>query len=67
LCNPLFGESKANLFLKPFKIKVFFKLSEKQSVVLLKQPIVLLLGVFEKLKTVLVGSLAVKPKQSIVS
>jgi len=29
---------------------VFFKLSEKQSVVLLKQPIVLLLGVFEKVE-----------------
>jgi len=48
LCNPLFVESKAKVFLKPFKIKVFFKLSEKQRVVLSKQPIVLLLGVFEK-------------------
>ena len=46
---------------------MFFKLSEKQLVVLSKQPIVLLLGVFEKLKTVLVGWHAVKPKQSIVS
>jgi len=35
---------------------VFFKLSEKQPVVLSKQPIVLYLGVFEKvLKTVLDG------------
>jgi len=38
------------VFLKSFKIKVFFKLSEKQLVVLLKQPIVLLLGVFEKVE-----------------
>jgi len=29
---------------------MFFKLSEKQPVVLLKQPIVLLLGVFEKVE-----------------
>jgi len=50
LCNPLFVESKAKVFLKSFKIKVFFKLSEKQPVVLSKQPIVLLLGVFEKVE-----------------
>jgi len=30
--------------------KMFFKLSEKQPVVLSKQPIVLLLGVFEKVE-----------------
>ena len=47
---------------------MFFKLSEKQLVVLSKQPIVLLLGIFlKRLKTVLVGLLGVKPKQSIVS
>ena len=45
---------------------MFFKLSEKQHVVLSKQPIVLLLGVFEKVENCLVGWLAVKPKQSIV-
>jgi len=33
-----------------FKFKVFFKLSEKQPVVLSKQPIFLLLGVFEKVE-----------------
>jgi len=38
------------VFLKSFKIKVFFKLSEKQPVVLSKQLIVLLLGVFEKVE-----------------
>jgi len=48
MCNPLFVESKANVFKNLFKFKVFFKLSEKQPVVLSKQPIVLLLGVFEK-------------------
>jgi len=31
-------------------LKVFFKLSEKQPVVLSKQPIVLLLGVLEKVE-----------------
>ena len=31
-----------------FEFKVFFKLSEKQPVVLSKQPIVLLLGAFDK-------------------
>ena len=31
-------------------MKVFFKLSEKQLVVLSKQPIVLLLGIFEKVE-----------------
>jgi len=46
---------------------VFFKLSEKQPVVLSKQPIVLHLDVFERLKTVLGGWLAVKPKQPIDS
>jgi len=50
LCNPLFVESKAKVFLKTFKFKVFFKLSEKQPIVLSKQPIVLLLGVFEKVE-----------------
>ena len=46
----------------------FFKLSEKQPVVLSKQPIVLYLGVFWKsLKTVLDGWLVVKPKQPIDS
>jgi len=50
LCNPLFVESKAKVFLKSFKIKVFFKLSEKQPVVLSKQPIVLVLCVFEKVE-----------------
>jgi len=50
LCNPLFVESKAKVFLKSFKIKVLFKLSEKQPVVLSKQSIVLLLGVFEKVE-----------------
>jgi len=50
LCNPLFVESKAKVFLKSFKIKVSFKLTEKQPVVLSKQPIVLLLGVFEKVE-----------------
>ena len=38
------------MFLKPFKIKLFFELSEKQPVVLSKQSIVLLLGVFEKVE-----------------
>jgi len=46
---------------------LFLKLSEKQPVVLSKQPIVLLLGVIEKVENCLVGRLAVKPKQSIVS
>jgi len=41
---------KLKCFLKSFKNKVFFKLSEKQLVVLSKQPIVLLLGVFEKVE-----------------
>ena len=41
LLNQLFVESKA---------KVFFKLSEKKPVFLSKQPIVLLLGVFEKVE-----------------
>ena len=50
MCNPLFVESKAKVFLKSFKIKVSFKLTEKQPVVLSKQPIVLLLGVFEKVE-----------------
>jgi len=50
LCNPLFVESKAKVFLKPFKFKVFFKLSENQPVILSKQPIVLVLGVFEKVE-----------------
>jgi len=50
LCNPLFVVSKAKVFLKPFKFKVFFELSQKQPVVLSKQPIVLLLGVFEKVE-----------------
>jgi len=42
ICN-----SSLSVF-KSFKIKVFFNLSEKQSIVLSKQPIVLYLGVFEK-------------------
>ena len=50
MCNPLFVESKANVFYNLFKFKVFFKLSEKQPVVLSKQPVVLLLGVFEKVE-----------------
>jgi len=36
--------------LKPFELKVFFKLSEKQAVVLSKQPIVLYLGVLRKVE-----------------
>ena len=36
------------MFSNLLKFKVFFKLSEKQLVVLLKQPIVLYLGVFER-------------------
>jgi len=44
---------------------VFFKLSEKQPVVLSKQPIVLLLGVFEKVENCF--GWVVKPKQLVVS
>ena len=47
---------------------MFFKLSEKQPVVLSKQPIVLFLGVFERVwKLFWIGSLVVKPKQPIDS
>jgi len=46
---------------------VFFKLSEKQPVVLSKQLIVLLLGVFEKVENCFGWLTSVKPKQSIVS
>jgi len=37
-------------FFKPFELKVFFKLNEKQPVVLSKQPILLLLGVLRKVE-----------------
>ena len=36
--------------LKPFELKVFFKLSEKQPVVFSKQPIVLYLGILKKVE-----------------
>ena len=36
--------------LKPFELKVFFKLSEKQLVILSKQPIVLYLGILRKVE-----------------
>jgi len=46
---------------------VFFKLSEKQPVVLSKQLIVLLLGVFEKVENWFGWLTCCQPKQSIVS
>jgi len=38
------------MFLKPFKFKVFFKLSKKTTCSFVETPIVLLLGVFEKVE-----------------
>ena len=47
---------------KSFLNKVFFKLSEKQPVVLSNQPVVLLLGLFEKVENCLsLVDLIVKP------
>jgi len=48
LCKSTLDWIQSLSILKPFELKVFFKLSEKQPVVLSKQPIVLYLGVFEK-------------------
>ena len=71
-----FLESKANVFLNLFLNKVFFKRSEKQPIVLSNQPVVLVLGVFQKVEIYLsLIDLTTKPnnrlpnqtKQSIVS
>jgi len=45
LCKSTLDWIQSLSIFKPFELKVFFKISEKQPVVLSKQPIVLLLGV----------------------
>jgi len=50
VCKSILDWIQSLSILKPFKRKVFFKLSEKQPVVLSKQPIVLYLGVFRKVE-----------------
>ena len=50
LCKSTLDWIQSLSILKLFELKVFFKLSEKQHVVLSKQPIVLLLGVLRKVE-----------------
>jgi len=50
LCKSTLDWIQSLSILKPFEKKVFSKLSEKQPVVLSKQPIVLLLGVLRKVE-----------------
>ena len=50
LCKSTLDWIQSLSILKPFELKVFFKLNEKQPVVLSKQPIVLYLGVLRKVE-----------------
>jgi len=50
MCKSTLDWIQSISILKPFNWKVFFKLSEKQYVVLSKQPIVLYLGVFRNVE-----------------
>jgi len=50
LCKSTLDWIQSLSILKPFELKVFFKLSEKQLVVLSKQQIVLYLGVLRKVE-----------------